>query len=707
MAKKYNTEIQNQQEQKLDLPNRLEKNIFSTPGIELFTVSFLILFFELAVIRWLPSTIRIAAYFSNMVLISCFLGISAGCTYHKKKSVLTYVPMLTLVLILFSFHIGKAGIYNPYESVEYIFGGGGKYHWMWILPAIFLLNALVFIGLGQKLANTMNRFAPLTGYSINILGSLAGTVAFALFSFFNFSPPFWFIVSFALSIWLIRKKKPLLLGITVAVAIIGVFLVYDYSKHFTWSPYYKIHVQKAAKNPGIAYGLSVNDDYHQMIFNLDPNFGEDSRYPTLGRWRKTYNFPYSLNKFEKPCDVLVLGAGTGNDVAAALRRCPCEVDAVELDPTIFKLGKKLHPEKPYSNDRVNVTLNDARAYLTATNKKYDIIVFGWLDSHRLFSSLSNVRQDNFVYTVEALEKARAALKEDGYIVLSFYVGRVWLGGKLYDMLNSVFGHEPDVYAMEKGGYGPDGQMYVIGKTKNPEMTSPTGDFITLTDRYRGKTLAAMPTDDWPYLYYKDRNVSWEYLSTIFIIFILSTIILLPNLRSAEFRWSEAAQFFLLGAAFLLLEVRNITNLALVFGSTWLVSSIVIAMVLLMILGANLLIIKKRVPKNPIYMWSGLICSIVLSFFWAKVGTISDSHTMNAILATLVVSLTFFFAGLIFAEAFSRTKSPGVYLGFNILGSVFGGLLEYTSLLMGLGGLSFLALAIYLGAGFFYRSLRKT
>ncbi|MFC2141091.1 hypothetical protein ACFLQP_02215 [Acidobacteriota bacterium] len=684
----------------------LERSIFTSTGIDLFIVSFFILFFELAVIRWLPATIRVAAYFSNIVLVSCFLGLGAGCVYRKKKSLLPYMPFLTLGLILFSFHIGKAGISNPFQSVEYIFGGGGKYQWIWVLPIIFLLNALVFIGLGQKLAEDMNRFVPLNGYSINIFGSLVGTVTFAAFSFFNAQPVYWFVLSFILALWLIRKHKRTILFAAVVVCLIGVWFVYDYSRNFTWSPYYKILVQKASESPGIAYGLSVNDDYHQMIFNLDANDPKLSKYPALSKWRQTYDFPYSLVRVEKPCSILVLGAGTGNDVAAALRRCSCEVDAVELDPAILQLGRELHPEKPYSNPRVTAYPEDARAYLNTVKKRYDLIVFGWLDSHRLFSSLSNVRQDNFVYTVEALQKAKKALKKDGVLVLSFYVGRYWVGAKIYGMLKKVFGHEPEVYASAVGGYGPDGQMFVISSNKAHKFPAPRGGLIRLTRTYRGKELPSLPSDDWPYLYYKNRSVSWEYLSTILIIFALSTLVLFPSLRGAEIHWQEAAQFFLLGAAFLLLEVRNITNLALVYGSTWLVSSIVIAMVLLMILGANALVARKRVPKNPMFMWGGLIFSILLSFFWAQIGTISDSYVLNAALATLVVSLTFFFAGIIFADAFSRTKISGVSLGFNILGSVFGGLLEYMSILWGLGGLSLLALAIYMTAWFFYTRVCK-
>jgi SAM-dependent methyltransferase len=508
-------------------------------------------------------------------------------------------------------------------------------------------------------------------------------------------------LSFILVIRLIRKQRKWIILLSLFSAVTGILLVHNYSRHFAWSPYYKIQVNSLSGNPGIAYRLSVNDDYHQFILNLDPRF--TAHYEDLEKWRKSYDFPFSLKTLPDKCDILVLGAGTGNDVAAALRNCDCRIDSVELDPMILKIGKNRHPEKPYTNERVRIFTADARAFLTAAKKKYDIIVFGWLDSHRLFSSLSNVRQDNFVYTVEAMKKARHALKKDGLLVLSFYVGADWIGGKIFGMLKEAFSWEPGVYAMAKGGYGPDGQIFVIGNNRDFEMPPPPEGFLDLTPRYQGQQRFSLPTDDWPYLYYKSRHISWEYLLTIFILFAISTLILLPSLRSSEILWQEAVQFFLLGVAFLLLEVRNITTLALVFGSTWLVSSIVIAMVLVMILGANALVARKLVPKNPAFMWGGLIVSIILGFFWNRIGTISSSHTLNALLATFVVSLTFFFAGIIFAYAFSGTKAPGVSLGFNILGAVFGGLLEYACLLVGIGGLSWIALFIYLAAWIFFNS----
>src|SRR5208337_3617361 len=83
------------------------------PAIDLFVVSFLMLFFELAAIRWLPAAIRVVAYFSNVVLISCFLGMGLGCIYRGKRDLFATFPPVALCLVLLSSHLTSSGVALP------------------------------------------------------------------------------------------------------------------------------------------------------------------------------------------------------------------------------------------------------------------------------------------------------------------------------------------------------------------------------------------------------------------------------------------------------------------------------------------------------------------------------------------------------------------------------------------------------------------
>jgi spermidine synthase len=80
-----------------------------------------------------------------------------------------------------------------------------------------------------------------------------------------------------------------------------------------------------------------------------------------------YHVPYrTLTK--APRRVLVLGAGTGNDVAVALDEGAEQIDAVEIDPVILQLGRKFHPDHPYDSSKVRIFNTDARSYLNHTTE---------------------------------------------------------------------------------------------------------------------------------------------------------------------------------------------------------------------------------------------------------------------------------------------------------------------------------------------------
>lgn len=111
--------------------------------------------------------------------------------------------------------------------------------------------------------------------------------------------------------------------------------------------------------------------------------------------------------------VLVVGAGTGNDVAAALRAGATEVVAVDIDPAIVAMGRAHHPEQPYSDPRVRVVVDDARrAFRTLPKAHFDGVIFGLLDSHTQLG-MSSVRLDNYVFTLESLGEARQLLRPGG------------------------------------------------------------------------------------------------------------------------------------------------------------------------------------------------------------------------------------------------------------------------------------------------------
>ncbi len=662
------------------------------PASELFGVSFLLLFTELALIRWIPANVRVLAYFSSTLLVSCFLGTGVGCISRTRRDLFWLFPWSLVALNIVVQGMAILGVQNP--TTGFVFGSGFQgLSWLIAVPLAFLVTSLPFVFLGQRLARGLAAMPPLRGYTLNLLGSLAGTAAFAFVSWLRLPPSVWFALCGLLALVFLLDRRAVALAGALA-ALILIVMADVGGGAFLWSPYYKIFVRRSAPRTGIAFQVSVNNDYHQYVLDLSKAAVEHSQ--DMLQWARTYDFPYLFVRLPEP-KVLVLGAGTGNDVAAACRNGAGRVTAVELDPVIAELGTRLHPERPYADPRVTLVVDDARSFLNSARESYDLVVLGWLDSHRVFSSLSNVRQDNFVYTVESMRRAYRLLKPTGALVLSFYAGKPWVADKIAAMLERATGRPPRIFACAEGGYGLDGRIFVVTADGRWPGGVPPPGFTEFLPGQPRSAAAAPPTDNWPFLYWEKPGISREYLAAIILILVIAALMTFPHLRSTGLAPREGAHFFLLGAGFLLLEVRNITALALVFGSTWLVTSLTVASVLGMALLANGLVSAGFAARRGALVWAGLFGSIALSFVWARLGASAGDPGIRALVTTLTISLTFIFTGLAFARSFARTARPDAALGFNVLGSVVGGLAEFASLAVGINGLSVIAVVIYTAA----------
>jgi hypothetical protein len=661
---------------------------------DLFLISFLGLFFEVLIIRWLSAEVRLLAYFKNLPLMSCFLGLGIGFALAKRKiNFYAFFPIIFCLfsgLVLLGSRAQLLRIPYPGSSEEFIWSVGKSYQFISLIRfhgtiiLIFLLNSLAFVPLGQLTGKLMSQFPPIMAYTVNILGSLLGTWAFSIVCFLCLPPLYWFGLALILSLWLLRKER--LLVLLENAAFVGVLLVllYTYQGDSLWSPYYKIDIQpiEGTTDSGDkirwGYKLRVNQDYHQRAIDLSPDFIEKYR-PLFGDVVEdasyAYDHPYS---FKNPHIVLVVGAGAGNDVASALRHGAAEVNAVEIDPLIVEIGKRLHPEHPYQSSKVNIFIDDARSFFKKTEKQYDLIVFGLLDSHTLFSTMPSLRLDNFVYTIESFEETARLLSQDGIIVLTFSKGQMWLADRLYYMLARVFGKGPLFYFTGYDG----GIMFVTGpgvinKGLLGDPQSPSYQVIPATD-------------DWPYLYLRGRTIPATYWENLILVLILSAALILwvfPESKKVNFH------FFFLGSAFLLIEFKSITELALLFGSTWLVNSIAISAILVMALAANLYVSSFRVRNMKLY-YSLLLGSLLFNYLLPLDRLLRGGFLLKGVVSSLMLSLPLFFAGIIFSTSLKETEKIEIAFGSNLLGAVAGGLFEYVSLVFGIKSLHIFAGLMY-------------
>jgi spermidine synthase len=648
--------------------------------LELFLISFVSLFLELSMIRWVPGVVPSVSYFTNIVLISSFLGLGLGCAISRKKVDFILMPALFVFFVSFAILLKQLRVAYWGNLTDYIFVYQTRHGvpMFFAIPAIFLLNFFVFMYIGAILGKCLEYFKPLTAYSINIFASIIGIVIFTSLSFL-FMPPFvWFFIAFVILAWFLRER--FLYAVICFTSCL--ILIASYSGGEVWSPYYKIDIFKSSSAQ--FFHLTVNNNWYQHALDFSPQKVKSD--PFLKHWRDIYNVPYL---FAKPRKVLILGSGVGNDISLALENNIPRIDCVEIDPGIINIARSLRPDDPYGREGVRLFIDDARSYMNSCVEKYDLIVYGFLDSHALFANMPSVRLDNFVYTIEGIKKAKGLLSEDGAIALSFFVGRDWLGNKIYYMLKDIFGKSPLVYVSKE----LDTEMIFIASLSDKGMAKrEIPGFLEISHKYESSKKLPLPTDDWPYFYLKDKNIPLQYLLILLIVMIISGVSIYSCLPDRKMIFNYFS-FFFLGASFMLIETKSIVQLSMLFGNTWIVNAAVILGILLMIFAANIYTVIFK-PRKVWFFYIFLAISLFTNWGLNPDNLALNSKVLMTLISVLLSAIPLFFAAIIFAFLLNNAESVPLAFGVNLLGAVFGGFLEYSSLALGLNNLALVAIILY-------------
>jgi hypothetical protein len=675
-------------------------------GVELFCISFIALFLELMMIRWAPSVVRLVAYYANLLLISSFLGLGAGAMLSAaRRPRLEWVPVLLGIAV--AFLMLARGLTLPESMGEQRFyAESGRILGFIGLAGIFITNAAIFVPLGGRIGELFDRLPPLHAYAWDLGGSLAGTVTFGLFSFARFSPVLGVVFVSICLLALLPRRGRIVPALVLAAVAAGVWLSND--RNAIWSPYYYITVREAApdvklineRSPALAapvanvrtmidppaYQVSVNHDFYQPHLTLDSSRFSATRQIGLRRSRAAYDLPYAVAPAHK--NVLVLGAGGGTDAEVAVLNGAERVDAVEIDPVLVSISREFNASGIYDNPRVRIHVDDARSFVRRSAGGYDMVVFGWLDSQALFSAMSNVRLDGFVYTVESIRAAYALLNETGTLSLSFFAGTDWMATKLVRMVAEGTGKEPTVY--RRAGH----IIIAVSRGTLREIASPYAGFARQTIAAVEPTAESEPPrDSWPFLYLSGRQVPADYLIVIAMLLTASLAVVMVARR--ESTGGGNAQLFFLGVGFLLLETKSIGDCSLYFGATWLVTTIVVAGVLLMVLASNL--VALRVQLRPIVIYVALLASLVLLAAVDRESILALDYAGRLAWALLAIPLPIFFAGLAFSRALKSAPTASAALGANLIGAMVGGFAEYLSMLTGSEALMALVIVAYMAS----------
>jgi spermidine synthase len=689
------------------------------PLWRLLIVSSAALYLEIVLIRWIGTELKIFAFVQNLSLIACFLGFGVGCFNARKRgSLILSLAATSIIVIVASLRAGPWQKFLLSVSAVLSYASDGAlwssamsgvpfgtfaeaYASSLLIVAMFLLLiCIAMIPLGRWVGYYLETLPnTVSAYSVNLLGSVIGIWLLAILAFMWLSPSYWFVVAFALVLvaqpfsWRDSLIGLALLGITLAA------LRPAPGTRVYWSPYQKLSFTEAGNQQ---YNIDVNNEGYMTIANLTPAALAGDPALAASYQDSSYDSPF---QFAHSVDrVLVIGAGAGNDIAAALRHGAGHIDAVEIDPVISTLGTRLHPEHPYSSPKVHLITNDARNFLRQSHDKYDVILFGLLDSHTEFSGYSNVRVDNYVYTEQSFLDAKQLLGKDGILVLKFEVRSpwTWMGQRFYGMLAGIFPHPPVTYYSESVGALLHGTVFI--ESNDPSLweksaAAQQASFVhTHPPAFPLSAENGPPptTDDWPYVYNRGHFIPRAYFAVSAVILALALYMAGPFFKPKE---SSTWLFFLLGAGFLLMETQLVSRLALYFGTTWLVNCIALTGILTVLLLANFFVQFRRPEKLGIYY--SCLCAALAANYLIPFASIPGSGRMVGTLVCAAYCVPFFFAGVIFSETFRSAGGSSNAFGANMLGAVAGGLAQNLSFVLGMKALLLIAAVLYTGAAFLH------
>lgn len=664
----------------------MSEKVDETPWIggvrtRIFLVSFTLLFFELLCIRWIPAYVRYLSYFTNFILLASFLGMGLGILAARRPKF--RFPTFPILILALTVVVALNRFELNISSTDVLYFGSGttgvkRAESFVLLPLIFVFVAAAFIPLARSLGLLFTKTEPLTAYTFDILGSLAGTAAFFLIGLFSLPPVVWFAALGLLILSSGERRTALAMAMPlVMTAMIALYL----QRNTYWSPYYKITLTPAKPS---GYELDVNSIGHQSMI---PWQAKEPFY------RRVYElFPGA--KFQH---ALILGAGTGSDTATALAHDVQDITAVEIDPVIQKLGAELHPDRPYSDPRVKLVNNDGRVFLRNPKDQYDLIIFALPDSLTLTSSIANLRLESFLFTQDSLNAAKAALTADGVLVLYNYYREPWLIEKLAGMVARTFGR--DSFVSTYGGQGRGAviingpRLATINATPYHEDSVPGATRLRVTgEGLMGMTSIPPATDDWPFVYLPRPSFPGLYLRGLALVAAVSLAgiwLIAPRNVLRRFDW----HMFFLGAAFALLEVKALIVFALLFGSTWIVNSLVFFAILASVLIAVRVNVRFRVRRIGIF-YLLLFAMLALNLVVRPEALLVANVLARYVVASVLIFAPVFLANVIFSNSFRDSETADIAFASNLLGIMTGGMLEYLSMLFGYHALLWFIITFY-------------
>ncbi|MDQ2953181.1 MAG: spermidine synthase, partial [Chloroflexota bacterium] len=296
-------------------------------------------------------------------------------------------------------------------------------------------------------------------------------------------------------------------------------------------------------------------------------------------------------------------------------------------------------------------------------------------------------------TQEAFESARDHLAPGGMFVMYNWYREAWLVDRYEKMLDRAFGSTPIVRSYPRYG------VHMAVLADGPGIAAlrgapPPGDTIDAVD------LGAAPqpaTDDWPFPYLQLPSIPDRYLVALGAMLLFAIVAIgLCVARTGGTVRRLSPHFFVLGVAFLLLETRSLVTFGLLFGTTWVVNALVFFAILVSVLAAVGINARFRLA-DPRPLYAALLTALLLGYLVPPSSLLFEPAWLRYVVAAVLTFSPVFFANLVFTRSFADTQTADMAFASNLLGAMFGGIVEWLALVIGYQGLLPIVAACYVAA----------
>ena len=180
--------------------------------------------------------------------------------------------------------------------------------------------------------------------------------------------------------------------------------------HTGWNAYSRIDAVEGFPAPNLAR-LYIDADAWTSAHQWD------GQLESVANLRDSYRaLPFKLTPGG---ETLIIGPGGGADVLAALASGSRRVTAVELNPLMVRFVREYGPRAGnlYNRPDVEVVLSEGRNFISRTDRRFDVIFLGFVDTWASVNSGGLSLSENYLYTTEAFRDYYEHLTDDGVLVI--------------------------------------------------------------------------------------------------------------------------------------------------------------------------------------------------------------------------------------------------------------------------------------------------